>query len=207
METTKIDTNCASPSWVLEVDTVNTHAWWTDAFTKEECEKIIEIGYQHALVDGSVGKNPVKNEYGVDEAVRKSKVAFVQPIPEMHWVYQRLTGLCLELNKQFFNFDLFGFTESLQFTEYKPPGGNYNFHIDRAAGIVARKLSIVLQLTPEEDYVGGDFEIYIGNEPQKLFRKQGTLLVFPSYALHRVTAVTEGTRNSLVGWISGKPFK
>jgi PKHD-type hydroxylase len=30
--------------------------------------------------------------------------------------------------------------------------------------------------------------------------------LFPSYTLHRVTPVTEGTRYSMVGWITGKPF-
>ncbi len=38
-------------------------------------------------------------------------------------------------------------------------------------------------------------------------KKQGTLIVFPSYTLHEVTPVTKGERNSLVTWVTGKPFK
>ena len=38
-------------------------------------------------------------------------------------------------------------------------------------------------------------------------KAQGTLILFPSFILHEVTPVTKGERNSLVSWITGKPFK
>jgi len=38
-------------------------------------------------------------------------------------------------------------------------------------------------------------------------KEQGTLIAFPSHTLHEVTPITEGRRYSLVGWITGKPFK
>ena len=34
-----------------------------------------------------------------------------------------------------------------------------------------------------------------------------SVLLFPSYLLHRVKPVTKGTRRSLVLWISGPKFK
>ena len=37
--------------------------------------------------------------------------------------------------------------------------------------------------------------------------KQGDLILFPSYTLHEVKPVTKGERNSLVAWVTGKPFK
>lgn len=64
-----------------------------------------------------------------------------------------------------------------------------------------------MQLSDEDDYVGGDLELMFGDEPQKMIRKRGTILCFPSYVLHRVTPVTEGTRYSLVAWITGPQFK
>ena len=38
-------------------------------------------------------------------------------------------------------------------------------------------------------------------------KDQGALIAFPSYTLHEVMPVTKGERNSLVTWVTGKPFK
>ena len=51
---------------------------------------------------------------------------------------------------------------------------------------------------------GGYFEFF-GKE--KVNSKRGTVIVFPSYKLHRVKPVTEGTRYSLVTWFCGESFR
>jgi PKHD-type hydroxylase len=38
-------------------------------------------------------------------------------------------------------------------------------------------------------------------------KEQGTLITFLPSILHEVKPVTKGRRYSLVGWITGKPFK
>jgi PKHD-type hydroxylase len=38
-------------------------------------------------------------------------------------------------------------------------------------------------------------------------KSQGSLVVFPSYAIHEVKPVEKGTRYSLVTWVTGKQFK
>ena len=38
-------------------------------------------------------------------------------------------------------------------------------------------------------------------------RDRGTVVIFPSFVLHRVTRVTKGRRRSIVGWISGMPYR
>ena len=128
---------------------------------------------------------------------------------ELNWAYERLAGISMSLNEQFFKFDLWGFAEGFQFTEYESPGGEYSSHVDKTFNKQIRKLSIVLQLTDENEYEGGDFQLLDAGEkkPENLSRKQGIVLAFPSYTLHRVTPVTKGTRHSLVAWITGKPFK
>ena len=55
---------------------------------------------------------------------------------------------------------------------------------------------------------GGEFQIKTGREnyipPQQA---TGNLLLFPSYLVHRVTLVTEGTRFAIVGWVHGNSFQ
>jgi PKHD-type hydroxylase len=38
-------------------------------------------------------------------------------------------------------------------------------------------------------------------------RDQGTIIVFPSTMLHRVSPITKGIRRSVVGWAMGPPLR
>ena len=111
------------------------------------------------------------------------------------------------MNKRFFGFDLYGFTEGLQFTNYQAPTGRYDSHVDRAFDTSIRKLSITIQLSNPKDYEGGNLELINSNKPTICEKEQGKLYAFPSFVLHRVTPIIKGERNSLVGWITGKNFK
>lgn len=194
-----------APSWSLHTDHVERYAYFTNAFSDEECQKIVDLGKSFELYDGTIGGN--YNVTDVSKSIRDSKIVFIGAINEMEWVYRRLTDVVLNLNNSYFRFDLFGFNEALQFTEYNAPSGKYDFHVDRTPHGTVRKLSIVLQLTDPNEYEGGDFEIMDGTEIEKLPRSRGTVMAFPSYMLHRVSTITKGTRHSLVGWITGQPFK
>jgi PKHD-type hydroxylase len=66
---------------------------------------------------------------------------------------------------------------------------------------------MTVQLTDGTDYQGGDFEIMRGRDIEQLPKGKGTVLIFPSYLLHRVTPVTSGVRKSLVLWLGGASFK
>lgn len=193
------------PSWTLEVDHVERYAYVKNLFTKDECEWIVKfVKDKYKMEQGTI----LSVDEVINPEIRESNVVFISPETELNWVYGKLTDAVLNINRDFFKFDLFGFTEGLQFTEYVAPTGHYGQHVDRAFNMGnIRKLSIVVQLTDENEYEGGNFEIMDSSTPTPLYRDQGTLLAFPSYTLHQVTPVTKGTRHSLVGWVSGKPFK
>ncbi len=194
----------SSTAWPFFADQVQNYAWWEDAFTAEECEKIKSIGLSKSASIGKVGSN---DGYQVKDEYRNSEISWIFPDDESSWIYRRLTDIVGNLNAKYFGFDVYGFVEGLQFSTYKPPSGKYDLHIDKAINQSIRKLSVVLLLSDENDYVGGDFKIKTGKTEDSCPRKQGTLLVFPSYVLHGVTEVTSGTRNSLVGWITGPAFR
>jgi PKHD-type hydroxylase len=162
---------------------------------------IVEYGNELQLENSTV----YTNGKTVFETTRKSQHVFISPDAQIQWLYERLTNAVNHMNDKFYKFDLFGFGEGLQFTKYEAPGSHYDYHVDRIYNGQVRKLSLTVQLTDEDEYEGGDFEIY--GSDYKLPRKQGTVLAFPSFMVHRVTPVTKGTRYSLVGWINGKPFK
>jgi PKHD-type hydroxylase len=194
--------NTPSSVWPFESDTVNPWAYWEDAFSPPECDQLIQIGESLGLNSATVG-----NVGAVDPNIRVSEVSWIHPNRETEWAFRRLTDIVMSLNSRFFQFDLFGLTEGMQFTRYVAPGGNYGRHIDSMYGTRIRKLSFTLQLSDPEEYEGGDLMLYFSNTPDQMSRKRGAVAVFPSYTLHEVTPVTKGTRYSLVAWVTGRPFK
>jgi PKHD-type hydroxylase len=188
-------------SWNFEIDQTNFYAFWNNAFSKEECQTIINIAKNKGLIKGKTR--------GLTKDVRDSKVSWLYPVDDMDWVFRRVTDITLNLNERFFKFDLFGLNEGFQFTNYEAPSGKYGKHVDRGMNIPVRKLSISIQLTDPEEYEGGELKLYDGDDKDAIVmdKTQGTLIIFPSYVLHEVMPVTKGTRNSLVTWVTGKQFK
>ena len=179
--------------------------WWEGGFSKEECESLIELGKSKELEFAKTGalEAPVDN-------IRKSQVSWIYPSDNFE-VYQKLSAVVKNLNPEHYKFDLYGFVEGLQFTEYKEPDDHYTWHVDISfVGSITRKLTVVLQLSDPNDYEGGDLEISTGrfeDSCSQAKKEQGTVIVFPTFMMHRVAPVTKGTRYSLVGWITGPQFK
>ena len=185
-------------SWNFELDQVNFYAFWNNAFSKEECQTIINIAKNKGLIKGKTRG---------ESDVRDSKISWLYPIDDMDWVFRRVTDMALSLNERFFKFDLFGLNEGFQFTNYEAPSGKYGKHVDRGINTPVRKLSISIQLTDPEEYEGGELYLYEEDKGILMDKSQGTLIMFPSYVLHEVMPVTKGERNSLVSWVTGKQFK
>ena len=197
-----MNSNVPSTSWPFKLDNVENWAYWDNLFTPEECKKIISAGNKVKPKLATVDLDMVKKT-----SVRNSKVAWLYPENDLHWVYQKVTDVAVNLNAQYFGFDLFGMSEGFQFTKYEAGGNFYGPHIDKMHKSLVRKLSITIQLSDPNDYKGGDLKLHYSNQPIIAPKSQGKLIAFPSYVLHEVTPVTKGTRYSLVCWITGKPFK
>lgn len=185
-------------AWPFYLDYVQNWAYWDNVFTPEECDKIIAIG-QRKIPERGVAMNNNK--------IRESQISWLYAEDEMQWAYKKLTDVIQELNSKWFKFDLYGFAEGMQFTRYDAPSGRYGFHKDKVLDGVIRKLSLVVQLSEPENYKGGDLCLQIADKPEAMSKKRGRLVLFPSYVLHEVTPVTEGTRYSLVSWITGPCFR
>ena len=176
-------------------------------FSPEECDRILALLNQYPPQEATVRRDDAVGALGTDEAIRKSRVTFIPMIKEAEWIHQKLAAAAIECNKALYNFQLTGFLEGLQLGQYQA-GHFYGWHMDfgyREMSI--RKLSIVAQLTDPSQYEGGDLELYSGKTPMKAVRTRGALIFFPSFVLHRITPITSGVRHSLVGWVSGPPFR
>lgn len=187
-------------AWSLDVDRLNPYAWTDNVFSVDDCQSIIELMEGRGLKRGRVFGR------GKHEESRNSYVRFLFPDDATYWIFERITGVLIDMNKEYFGFDLTGMNEGIQFTRYSAPGEKYDWHFDSTYGQARRKLSLSIQLSDPNSYEGGNFEIMTGNATS-LSRDQGTMLVFPSYMNHRVTPVTSGVRYSLVAWVTGPAFR
>jgi PKHD-type hydroxylase len=178
-------------------------AWWEGAFTEEELNWLqakAKSAEQNAQVGG--GGGGVVNKH-----IRRSQVSWIDNNPNTKWVFEKLANVASQLNMENFGFDLTGFGEKLQFTNYdQSENGMYGWHQDYGGGI-SRKLSLAIQLTDPSEYEGGNLQIMTSGEPQNVRKQRGLIAAFPSYVLHQVTPVTQGSRQSLVAWVSGPAFK
>jgi PKHD-type hydroxylase len=109
------------------------------------------------------------------------------------------------LNNQFYRYDLKNLFE-FQLIKYYV-GGNYNWHCDYGIAPkrgMSRKLSMSIQLTPPEEYHGGELQIVdYANHTLMIPGDMGTVIVFDSKLPHKVWPVVWGQRISLVGWANG----
>lgn len=168
----------------------------------EEVDKILSFWDDEKTIKATVsGESEYKDE------LRKSSVMFIDNVPENNWIYNKLATLAINVNNQHFWFDLLGFHQELQLTRYSE-GDFFEWHLDFGAGeISARKLSMTIQLSDPNDYEGGDLQFMINEKIISAPRSRGTIVIFPSFIIHRVTPITKGTRQSIVGWVSGPPFR
>jgi PKHD-type hydroxylase len=183
---------------------LESFAWWEGAFTEQQLNWLqakAKEAKNEALV-GS-GGNAV-----INESVRRSELNWLHKDPECEWVFERLAHVAAKLNADFFNFDLTGFNEALQLTNYhEARQGNYTWHQDFGNEGLSRKLSMVLQLSDPNEYEGGELQLLTAKEPTTIRKKRGLITVFPAWTLHQVTPVVKGTRQTLVTWVSGPAFK
>lgn len=184
-------------------EAIEPWVWWEDAFTEQELnwlqQQAIESNNRAQVGGGLQGDDLAK--------IRRSKVSWLNNTNDTRWVFEKLANVASMLNARFYRFDLTGFGEAIQLTNYdQSEHGMYGWHQDYNAQ-VSRKLSLVMQLTDPNQYEGGDLQVLTSGEPQVIRKQRGLIVAFPSYVLHQVTPVTQGNRQSLVAWISGPAFK
>ncbi len=187
------------------------HMFWVfeNALNKETCQRIIDLG-KDKWIKGRV----IQQESSVGTVatkIRSSDVAW----SDDDWLYDICWDFLNTANvNSNWNFEISA-CEAMQITRYRKNGfyewhqdGNgftrLNIPEDELIHGTTRKLSMTIVLN--NNYEGGEFEFFDHNN-NLIKEKMGTVIVFPSYMVHRVRPVTKGVRYSLVVWFSGQPLR
>jgi len=177
--------------------------WFESAFSPNLCQQIIDLGKSFPQEGGQT----FGGSDGEPSPIRSSTIRWIDYLdPRAKRLVDELGRMAIEANNKLFQLDLYGFTEKLQFTEYEGQGAHYDWHPDIGPNMTKRKISIVVQLSDEKDYEGGELLINTGEliVPSK---KQGSVILFPSFLMHKVEPLRSGSRYSLVSWVSGNTWR
>ena len=176
--------------------------WFETGFSSEEVNLIVKNAKNYESQKATIIGEDKEN------TIRKSNIKWLPVNDEWNWVYDRVSNQIMEANKALWQFNLHTIIDNIQYTEYEGNGGHYDWHLDIGPrSINHRKVSVVIQLSDPDDYVGGNLELHPGSNSFAVPRGKGTVVVFPSFLLHRVTPLTSGLRRSLVLWAGGEPYK
>jgi PKHD-type hydroxylase len=184
----------------INVDYSNYY-YFTNVFSSKELSDLYSLGEKTPKEKGGV------TDEGKISETRISEIGWIMANPESMWLYNKLTTLVLEANDTMWGLDLLGYHDSLQYTTYYGGGGHYDWHTDVGPGMANRKISVVVQLSDPSEYTGGILNLNGGNGIIEAPKEKNTVIIFPSFVLHRVTPVLTGTRKSLVTWIAGPPLR
>ena len=178
-----------------------------DDFLKEQ--ELCSLRSLENYIDFSYGPTVDEHPYSIPtkDKPRRCLTASIPCNDQTIWLYDIIADCVKKINSEHFRFDIDRIDEKIQYLKYESSNHKYDWHVDRWNGGHSRKFSVIIQLSNEEEYSGGDIELMFSRNPIKMSKKMGSLIIFPSYVLHRITEVTHGTRRSLLCLIGGPQFK
>ena len=178
----------------------HSYVYYESAVAPELCDQLILSFSNENFTSATIGVDLNEN---VDSRIRKTDVQWA---PRLCLVESILVRFILQANQDAsWNFDITE-PEKTQIAKYSETHF-YSSHMDcylKEDLVSQRKISASLLLSKEDEYEGGD--LIILNETVKT-KKQGSIIVFPSFMMHQVTPVTRGVRYSAVCWMAGPKWK
>lgn len=183
------------------------YCYFNNFLTKEECENIVS-DLKNTLYDfGSLYSSDGEAIHNF--SIYRSKIKVLDKIKYSD-LYDKIYLFINKINKEYFYFNIQDMLQ-LRVAEYNSfYGGYFKKHTDLdwvAEKEYHRKITCVIQLTDPNNYDNCDLILEVKKQPeQDKIRQQGTIIIFPSFTPHEVTAITRGTRNSLVVWFTGPHF-
>jgi len=188
-----------------KIDTMAYYYSKDSIFAYFDCDDIVKLGNQLTLEYQKITPNIVDTTL----FNTKSNYFLYDHSAEINYFYEKIRQEVIKANNLHWFFNLYDFGEPLKFMEYSADyNGFVKTHADLSnVGVTKfRKLTIIVQLSDEEDYDGGDLVVQHYETMHIMPKKRGTIIIFPSFLLHRVDPVTKGVRNSLVTFAYGPPF-
>ena len=185
----------------------NMYWSWEGVLSSDFCDLVLkDLDWDNAE-DGKIRTSMKRDDPKAMNPIKRiTKVLwqdFTTPIAAVAYHYTLMANKAADWN---FNIEQ---PQAVQLGRYNV-GGHYSWHCD--CGVpdennFQRKLSCTILLNDFSEYDGGLLEFIDLPEESQPPTTKGSIIIFPSILVHRVTPVTRGERFSAVCWSLGPPFK
>jgi len=175
--------------------------------TREQVAELRSVMNEDRMTQGGIGYVKGNN---FDSRIRSGQVQWIMRNEIDPRIHSHLFTLASVANRERnWNFEIDGLAHALQATRYSGEASeHYDWHMDWGGGKLGfRKISAVAHLSEESDFAGGSLQLTNGSFPIQAAQAAGTVTVFPSFLMHRVTPVTAGCRLAVVAWVLGPSFR
>lgn len=173
-------------------------------FSPEECQSIIDM---HKSVEPTAAGIGVEGKRNTNTKIRSTTLYPIYPNEESEWLYRRVIDIVNHANDTHFGYDVSHIVSPLSLLCYDSAAdepGHYDWHSDAGGNShITRKISFSAQLSDPSTYTECDL-IVVDAGQNVAPREQGSVSLFPSFAMHRVNPIETGKRWSLVTWVHGE---
>jgi PKHD-type hydroxylase len=175
--------------------------------SRDEVARILAAMDDEKLKQGRITTKDGKN---LNAGIRSGRVQWVRHNEVGEPIFSHLFTLaCVANRERKWNFDIQGIAGSLQAVRYwGDREEHYDWHVDWGGGNSRnRKITVVAHLSEDDEFTGGQLQITNSSNPWSAVQAAGTVTVFPTFLLHRVTPVMSGCRSAAVCWVLGPSWR
>ncbi|MES2013674.1 MAG: Fe2+-dependent dioxygenase [Pseudomonadota bacterium] len=155
-------------------------------------------------ITNAISQGPFDNGKSTANGLAKTAKKNLQLSAAAHGELLHKIGQVIESNAMVRSFALPHKISRLILNRYEKEM-DYGLHSDGAyIDDVRTDISFTLFLDDPSTYEGGELVIATASQQFTFKLPAGRMVIYPTGALHRVTPVTHGVRNALVGWIQSR---
>lgn len=167
-------------------------------FSKDECSLIVDSCLDDLWLPARVVG---------EETLHKANRQKLRGEPE-GFPFDNIRTITKQANDEIYDFRLLGIIDQdfPQIYRYNE-GDYYNLHIDLSPMATTRKMTFIVNLSDPETYEGGEIEFLNTDTSEADLNEQGSILIFPSFLPYKITEVTKGQKDIIMGCIHGAVFR
>lgn len=163
--------------------------------TEEECDEIISLSKNFDLNEANTTYPTSNYTLGKkDDKFRQSKIAYIESSN-----FENLTKKILNKINEYKLFNEARYSDILGYSFNEYTKNNFlEWHADDAELTNGATITVVIELS--NGYDGGIFEYKMDNIEHSFEKGKGSMYIFDSEIVHRVTKITKGMRYSINCW-------
>ena len=167
-------------------------------FSQDECKLIVDSCLEDLWLPSRVVG---------EDSLHRSKRQKLRGEPD-GFPFDNIRTITKQANDEIYDFRLLGIIDQDFPQVYRYEEGDYyNMHIDISPMATTRKITFIINLSDPDAYQGGDIEFLNTDTSTSGLNEQGSILIFPSFLPYKISKVSSGRKDIIIGCIHGAVFR